>query len=135
MNIPHISDYNLAIQILRNNHWFQRNRAVWENSNGWFISEASLFSNPKGAVTGLGYDWNYELQRLNSSYTPPAKTSNPLPYKSINWDAWNDEITSADINPNADIARSSKPICVHSWVTYKGLQEVFDYCKKCSVKK
>ena len=54
----------------------------------------------------------------------------------MNWDD-NYEVTKKIIieSQEAEKALTNPKVCYHYWVNYVGLNEVYDYCQLCGVKK
>lgn len=95
------------------------------------IIEANFYKNYDGSSTFKGIEWHGTLKNKPSQYyavgggvgattnTAPVNTSNennPSPQVS----GWNSYVPSG---------------CLHQFETYHGLNDIFEHCTKCGVKK
>lgn len=137
--LPHNPDLDDAIRILRNNHWSRSPRkAEWENpSKTQFVNESDLQSDPKGVISAIGLDWDSEMRALNSAWGgSPSKYKGSVTTNGI-LDSSGVTAARKEYTHYEDdwTMYSPKKECDHEWVTYVGLQEKFEHCKKCGNKK
>lgn len=79
------------------------------------IPASLLFSDPSRALTLAGFDWGYEKQLvLAASIYAPKDIFKDI--DASNYKLWKGE-------------------CNHVWKKYAGLNETFEYCATCDVKR
>lgn len=134
MPTQHIVDYNTAVKILLNNHWYRPNQHVWQSPTnlGHFINESQLHADPRATMSQASFDWDAEETRLNTGGTiawPMIPTSLPVFLKG-GWKYPKSELYEDWADKPNGLAG-----CTHKWAVYTGLQEVFEYCTMCDQKK
>lgn len=104
------------------------------------FKDAELIIDPEGTIKRLGYDWDAIDAQMKAYYAstapcnpnPVSITLTGLPPGTIGFASQPGTLTLGD-EYKPDWA--FKPECYHEWIKYTGLQEQYEYCKKCDQKK